>query len=48
MSLTIQYIIIAIIFMIAVGYIVKKFLPSKNATPGCGKSCGCDHTKNKI
>lgn len=46
MSLTIQYIIIAIVFLIAVGIIVKKFLPNKNAPAGsCGKGCGCDYSK---
>lgn len=46
MSLTIQYIIIAIIFLIAVVFIVKKFMPNKNAPTGaCGKGCGCDYSK---
>lgn len=45
MSLTLQYIIIAAIFIIAIAYIVKKFLPSKGKASGCGKGCGCDYTK---
>lgn len=50
MSLTLQYIIIAIIFITAVVFVVKKFIPSKSKNAsGCGKGCGCDHNKtNKI
>ncbi len=47
MSLTIQYIIIAIIFLIAVYFIVQRFLPSKTKTTGCGKNCNCDYSKIK-
>ncbi|WP_149914227.1 FeoB-associated Cys-rich membrane protein [Sphingobacterium cavernae] len=46
MSLTIQYIIIAVIFIIAVITLVRKFLPSKSKSQsGCGQGCGCDMTK---
>lgn len=45
MSLTIQYIIIALIFIIAVISVILKFMPSKNKSSGCGKGCGCDYTK---
>ena len=36
-----QYIIIAVVFFIAVAYFVKKMLPSKNKSGGCSKGCGC-------
>lgn len=43
MSLTIQYIIIAIIFIVAVVSVIRKFMPSKSKSQGgCGKGCGCD------
>jgi len=43
MGLTLQYIIIAAIFGLAVLYLVRKFMPSKKAKGGCGKGCGCDY-----
>ncbi|WP_216629184.1 FeoB-associated Cys-rich membrane protein [Sphingobacterium lumbrici] len=39
---TIQYIIIALIFIAAIVYVAKRFVPSKNKQGGCGKGCGCD------
>ena len=48
MSITIQYIIIAIIFLLAVGFIIKKFLPSRKSNTGCSKGCGCDYSSTKI
>jgi flagellar biogenesis protein FliO len=44
---TIQYIIIVLIFIAAVVYVVKRFIPSKNQQGGCGKGCGCDFDKAK-
>lgn len=44
MGLTVQYIIIAVIFITAVIYLVKRFMPSKQTKGGCGKGCGCDYT----
>jgi len=46
MSLTIQYIIIGLIFLGAIAYIVRKFMPSKDSS-SCAKGCGCDFTKQK-
>lgn len=47
MSLTIQYIIIAVIFIIAVVSVIRKFMPSKSRSAGgCGKGCGCDLDKS--
>ncbi|WP_132777176.1 FeoB-associated Cys-rich membrane protein [Sphingobacterium alimentarium] len=47
MSLTIQYIIIAIIFAAAVISVVRKFIPSKSKNKnGCGAGCGCDMNKS--
>lgn len=45
--MTIQYIIIAIIFAIAVFFMVRKFMPSKDKKAGCGKGCGCSFTDDK-
>lgn len=46
MSLTIQYTIIAIIFIIAVITLVRKFMPNKSKSQsGCGQGCGCELTK---
>jgi hypothetical protein len=47
MSLTIQYIIIAVIFIIAVVSVIRKFIPSKSKPQGgCGKGCGCELDKS--
>ena len=43
MSLTLQYIIIGIIFALAVISVIIKFMPSKSKNTGCGKGCGCDY-----
>ena len=49
MSLTIQYIIIAIIFIIAVYTVIRKFVPSKSKPQsGCGQGCGCEVNKTVI
>ena len=46
MSLTLQYIIIAVIFIIAVISVILKFIPSKSKPQGgCGKGCGCELNK---
>lgn len=47
MSLTIQYIIIAIIFSAALLYVIGKFIPSKNNKKSCGSCCGCDTTASR-
>lgn len=44
----IQYIIITIIFILAVAYIIKRFLPTKQKQGGCGKGCGCDYSPDQI
>jgi len=41
-SLTLQYIIIAVVFIVAVWYLAKRLLPSKKPVKGCGKGCGCE------
>lgn len=45
MPLTIQYIIIAVIFIAAIVFIIRKFMPSKGKSEGCSKGCGCDLSK---
>ena len=40
-SISIQYGIIGLIFIIAVIYLIKRFLPSKGKAAGCGKGCSC-------
>lgn len=41
-AISIQYGIIGLIFIIAVIYLVKRFLPSKGGkSGGCGKGCSC-------
>ena len=47
MSLTIQYIIIGVIFVGAIAFVVRKFMPSKSSSSSCAKGCGCDFTKQK-
>ncbi|WDF67235.1 FeoB-associated Cys-rich membrane protein [Sphingobacterium oryzagri] len=44
MDAIIQYIIIGVVFIAAVAYIVKRFLPSKRKGDACGKGCGCAMT----
>ncbi|MBL1411140.1 FeoB-associated Cys-rich membrane protein [Sphingobacterium sp. C459-1T] len=39
--LYIQYAIITIVFVFAIVFMVRKFLPSKTKSGGCGKGCGC-------
>ncbi|MFD2557243.1 FeoB-associated Cys-rich membrane protein [Sphingobacterium tabacisoli] len=41
----IQYAIIALVFIIAIVFMVKKFWPSKTKSGGCGKGCGCSFTE---
>ncbi|WP_425500383.1 FeoB-associated Cys-rich membrane protein [Sphingobacterium humi] len=42
-GLLIQYIIIFILFVGAVYFVVRSFIPNKNKPKaGCGKGCGCD------
>lgn len=41
----VQYIFIGIVFIIAVGYIVKMFRGSFGSKKSCSKGCGCDDTK---
>ncbi len=43
--ITLQYILIALIFLAAIAYMVRKFMPSKRKSGGCNKGCGCDFTK---
>lgn len=44
MDVIIQYVIIGVIFIVAVVYVVKRFAPSKNKKGGCAKGCGCAMT----
>lgn len=44
MSLTIQYIVIGLIFVVAMAYLFKKFIPSKKKSGACSKGCGCAMT----
>ncbi|NGM62265.1 FeoB-associated Cys-rich membrane protein [Sphingobacterium sp. SGG-5] len=48
--ITVQYIIIALIFIAAVVYMIRKFMPSKgNGSSGCQKGCGsCSDIQNKV
>ncbi len=48
MNLTIQYIVIGLIFVVAMAYLVKKFLPSRKKSGGCAKGCGCAMTDTKV
>lgn len=47
MSLTIQYIVIGVIFFGALAFIIRKFMPSKRNSSSCAKGCGCDFTNQK-
>lgn len=46
-GLTIQYMIIGVVFIIALIFIVKRFMPSKNKGGSCAKGCGCDVVDTK-
>ncbi|QBQ40894.1 FeoB-associated Cys-rich membrane protein [Sphingobacterium psychroaquaticum] len=46
-TLTIQYIIIAIVFIVAVYFVVKRLFPSKGKAGGCNKGCGCAVDQSK-
>ncbi|WP_422798554.1 hypothetical protein [Sphingobacterium sp. Mn56C] len=39
--MVIQYGIIALVFIGAIIFMVRKFMPSKNNPGGCSKGCGC-------
>lgn len=41
MEIVIQYAVIGLVFIVALVYLTRKFLPSKNKQQGCGKGCGC-------
>lgn len=41
MEITIQYIIIAAIFIAAIYYLIKRLLPGKSKAGGCSKGCSC-------
>lgn len=43
--LYIQYAIIALIFILAVAFMVKKFIPTKGKNGGCNKGCGCSFSE---
>ncbi len=43
MDLTVQYIIIAILFVVSVFFVIRKFVPKKSTNTGCGKGCGCSY-----
>lgn len=48
-GLTLQYLIIAVIFIIALVFMFKRFMPSKNKGGSCSKGCNCpvDNVKTK-
>lgn len=47
MGLIFQYAIVALVFVIALVYMINKFMPSKNKQQGCDKGCGCSMTAHK-
>ena len=44
MGIWIQYAVIALIFIVALVFLIKRFAPSKNKQQGCHKGCGCSMT----
>ncbi|PVH26497.1 MULTISPECIES: FeoB-associated Cys-rich membrane protein [Sphingobacterium] len=38
----VQYIIIGILFLIAIAMVVKHVFPKKSTDAGCGGNCKCD------
>ncbi|MFD2599847.1 FeoB-associated Cys-rich membrane protein [Sphingobacterium corticis] len=40
--MTLQYIIIGILFCIAIAVLARRFFPKKSSEPGCGGNCKCD------
>ncbi|MFD2965990.1 FeoB-associated Cys-rich membrane protein [Sphingobacterium bambusae] len=48
MNLTIQYIVIGLVFVVAMAYLFKKFIPSKKKSGGCAKGCGCAMTDTNV
>lgn len=47
MGLIFQYAIVALVFIIALVYMIRKFIPSKNKQQGCDKGCGCSMTERE-
>ncbi|RZF62851.1 FeoB-associated Cys-rich membrane protein [Sphingobacterium corticibacterium] len=39
-----QYAIIALVFIAALVFLIKRFAPSKKKQQGCNKGCGCSMT----
>ncbi|MFD2595402.1 FeoB-associated Cys-rich membrane protein [Sphingobacterium griseoflavum] len=48
MDLTIQYIIVALVFIAAIGYLLRRFMPSRKKSTGCGKGCGCALSNQQV
>ncbi|KGE12961.1 FeoB-associated Cys-rich membrane protein [Sphingobacterium deserti] len=46
MDLIIQYSIIAVVFIVALIYMVKRFMPAKKKKGGCAKGCGCSMSES--
>ncbi|MGN5955986.1 FeoB-associated Cys-rich membrane protein [Sphingobacterium lactis] len=47
MNLTIQYIIVAILFIGAVYYIAKPFFSKNKKSPGCSRCGSCETSTDK-
>lgn len=45
-NLTIQYLLVGIIVLIALVYLTKKVRNSLKGKSSCSKGCGCDSLKN--
>lgn len=44
MEILIQYAVIALVFLVAMVFLIKRFMPSKSKQLGCNKGCGCAMT----
>jgi len=45
--MTIQYLLIALVFMLALGYLLKFLRRLFTQKDGCSKGCGCEGDKKK-
>lgn len=43
----VQYSIIALLFIVALIFMIRKFMPKKGKQGGCGKGCGCALSNEK-
>jgi len=44
-AITIQYIAVAFIFVLAIAFLVKRTRRSLQSKGGCSKGCGCDFSE---